>query len=153
MRAVPYILVLALDLYAVIDCVRTPSENMPARLPKPMWILIILLITGVGPIAWIITSRVRAAEERGGEIERTVWSSKERVELHLAERPRPVAPDDDPEFLARLERDIRRRRRDDKPAAGRGGAADGDAENPGGGSDGSGAGEGPEVASDDSPTP
>ncbi|MBM6979538.1 MAG: PLDc_N domain-containing protein [Actinomyces succiniciruminis] len=116
MRAVPYILPLALALYALLDCIRTPSENMPARLPKPMWILLILVMAVVGPIAWIITSRVRAAEERGGEIERTVWSSKERVDLHLAERPRPIAPDDDPEFLAHLEQDIRRRRRRDKDA-------------------------------------
>ncbi|WP_136193809.1 MULTISPECIES: PLD nuclease N-terminal domain-containing protein [Actinomyces] len=152
MRAVPYILVPALALYAVIDCVRTPSGSMPARLPKPIWILIILLAAGVGPIAWIITSRVRAAEERGGEIERTVWSSKEHVDLRLAERPRPVAPDDDPEFLARLERDIRRRRRDNKPTDGKGSPADG--EDPGSGEDPNGhtgAG-GPGVPSDDSPT-
>ncbi|SDN93056.1 Phospholipase_D-nuclease N-terminal [Actinomyces ruminicola] len=149
MRAVPYILVLALALYALIDCVRTPSENMPARLPKPMWILTILLIIGVGPIAWIITSRVRAAEERGGEIERTVWSSKERVDLHLAQRPRPVAPDDDPEFLARLERDIRRRRRDEREHDAPDQGDDHDSgEDPNGRA---GAG-GPGVPSDDSPT-
>ncbi|MBE6480816.1 MAG: hypothetical protein E7Z94_00260 [Actinomyces ruminicola] len=152
MRAVPYILVPALALYALIDCVRTPSENMPASLPKPMWILIILLIIGVGPIAWIITSRVQAAEERGGEIERTVWSSKERVDLRLAKRPRPVAPDDDPEFLARLEQDIRRRRRDDKPTAGQGSPADGDDHDSGEDPNGRADTGGPGVPSDDSPT-
>ncbi|MDU0349010.1 PLD nuclease N-terminal domain-containing protein [Actinomyces sp. MRS3W] len=150
MRAVPYILVLALALYALIDCVRTPSENMPAHLPKPMWILLILVMIGVGPIAWIITSRVRAAEEHGGEIERTVWSSQESVRLHLAERPRPVAPDDDPEFLARLERDIRRQRKDGtSDSAGRddhGNHADpGDDPNAHGGAGG------PGIPSDDSP--
>lgn len=151
MRAVLYILALALTLYALLDCVRTPSENMPARLPKPMWILLILVMTVVGPIAWIITSRVRAAEERGGEIERTVWSSKESVDLHLAERPRPVAPDDDPEFLAHLERDIRRRHRqgkdvgtDDAP----GSRGEGRSEDP----DDHGS-NGPGVSSDGSPTP
>ncbi|PHP52742.1 PLDc N-terminal domain-containing protein [Actinomyces ruminis] len=150
MRAVAYILPLALTLYALLDCVRTPSENMPARLPKPIWILLILLMIVVGPIAWIITSRVRAAEERGGEIERTVWSSRESIDLHLAQRPRPVAPDDDPEFLAHLERDIRRRRRQDKDTR------MGDA--PGSKDGGSGKGpddhrsDGPGVSSDGSPT-
>lgn len=150
MRAVPYILPLALALYALLDCVRTPSENMPARLPKPMWILLILVMIVVGPIAWIITSRVRAAEERGGEIERTVWSSKESVNLHLAERPRPVAPDDDPEFLAHLERDIRRRRRQGKDT-GTGDAPDSRREGSGEGPDDHGS-DGPGLSSNGSPT-
>ncbi|MDO4899235.1 PLD nuclease N-terminal domain-containing protein [Actinomyces sp.] len=152
MRALLYILVFALALYAVLDCVRTPSENMPANLPKPVWILIILVMTVVGPLAWIITSRVRAAEERGGEIERTVWSSQESAGLHLAERPRPMAPDDDPEFLAGLDRDIQRRRRQERrhenPDVPK---QEGD-EGPGDDPNGRSGADGPGIPSDDSPT-
>ena len=111
MRALLPILVLALTIYALLDCARTPEELMPARMPKVMWIVLIVFVVGIGPIAWIIVSRVKAAEERGGVVEPTVWSSKEGTQFRRPERPRPVAPDDDPEFLQRLERDIRRRRR------------------------------------------
>ncbi|WP_103063193.1 PLD nuclease N-terminal domain-containing protein [Actinomyces qiguomingii] len=149
MRVVLYIIVFALALYAVLDCARTPAENMPAHLPKPMWILIILAMTVVGPLAWIITSRVRAAEERGGQIERTVWSSQESAGLHLAERPRPVAPDDDPEFLAGLERDIRRRRRQEQDTSAA--AEREDDEESGDDSDGRGDAGEPGIPSDGSP--
>ena len=111
MRAALPILLLALTIYALLDCARTPEELMPARMPKLVWIFLIVVAIGIGPIAWIIVSRVKAAEERGGVVEPTVWSSKEGTQFRRPERPRPVAPDDDPEFLRRLERDIRRRRR------------------------------------------
>lgn len=110
MRAVLIVLVLALTIYSLLDCARTPEESMPARMPKLLWIIIIVMATLVGPIAWIIVSRVKAAEDRGGEVEPTMWSSKEGTSFRRAERPRPVAPDDDPEFLRGLEQDIRRKR-------------------------------------------
>lgn len=110
MRAVPLVLALALAIYALLDCARTPEESMPARMPKLLWIVIIVMVWFVGPIAWIIVSRVKAAEDRGGEVEPTLWSSKEGTTFRRAERPRPPAPDDDPEFLRNLEQDIRRKR-------------------------------------------
>ena len=101
---------------------------MPARMPKLLWVALIAVITPIGPIAWIIVSRVKAAEERGGAVEPTVWSSKEGTQFRRPERPRPVAPDDDPEFLRSLERDIRRRRRAEDRDDVDGGPADGDEE-------------------------
>ena len=110
MRAAPFVLALALAIYALLDCARTPEESMPARMPKLLWIVIIVMAFFVGPIAWIIVSRVKAAEDRDGEVEPTLWSSKEGTTFRRAERPRPPAPDDDPEFLRNLEQDIRRKR-------------------------------------------
>ena len=55
--------------------------------------------------------------ERGGYVEPTVWSSKEGTTFRRPQRPRPMAPDDDPEFLFRLERDIQRKRREDERRA------------------------------------
>ncbi|VEG29811.1 PLD nuclease N-terminal domain-containing protein [Actinomyces howellii] len=118
MRIVLIVVVLALVLYSLLDCARTPEEGMPARIPKFVWILLIVLFPTVGAIAWIITSRVKAAEERGGTVEPTMWSSREGTSFRRPERPRPVAPDDDPEFLRELERDIRRRRGGDPGAGG-----------------------------------
>ena len=93
-----------------------------------------VLIAPIGSIAWIIVSRVKAAEERGGAVEPTVWSSKDGISLHRPERSRPAAPDDDPEFLRGLEQDIRRRRhhggngdKEDGGSPGRTGSADGTA--------------------------
>ena len=128
MRAVLIVLVLALTIYSLLDCARTPEESMPARMPKLLWIVIIVMVTVIGPIAWIIVSRVKAAEERGGVVEPTVWSSKEGTQFRRPERPRPVAPDDDPEFLRSLERDIRRRRRAEDRDDADGDPADGDEE-------------------------
>ncbi|RRD29527.1 PLD nuclease N-terminal domain-containing protein [Actinomyces bowdenii] len=110
MRIVLIVLAFALVLYSLLDCARTPEENMPARMPKFLWIALIILFPTVGAIAWIIVSRVKAAEERGGYVEPTVWSSKEGTAFRRPDRPRPVAPDDDPEFLRGLEQGIRRRR-------------------------------------------
>ncbi|WP_315583406.1 PLD nuclease N-terminal domain-containing protein [Actinomyces viscosus] len=120
MRIVLIVLVFALTLYALLDCARTPEESMPARMPKFLWITLIVLFPTIGPIAWIIVSRVKAAEERGGYVEPTVWSSKEGTTFRRPERARPVAPDDDPEFLRDLEQDIRRRKHHPQtPAGGR----------------------------------
>lgn len=119
MRIVLIVLVFALTLYALLDCARTPDESMPARMPKYLWITLIVLFPTIGPIAWIIVSRVKAAEERGGYVEPTVWSSREGTTFRRPQRPRPMAPDDDPEFLRGLEQDIRRRRhRPPEPAGG-----------------------------------
>ena len=110
MRIVLIVLVFALTLYALLDCARTPDESMPARMPKYLWITLVVLFPTIGPIAWIIVSRVRAAEERGGYVEPTVWSSREGTTFRRPQRARPTAPDDDPEFLRDLEQDIRRRK-------------------------------------------
>ena len=111
MRAALFVLAFALQLYALLDCARTPDENMPARMPKFMWVALIILVPTVGAIAWIIVSRVSAAERRGGYVEPTVWSSKEGTSFRRPERPRPLAPDDDTDFLRDLEQDLRRCRR------------------------------------------
>ena len=106
----PTVLAFALTLYALLDCARTPEESLPARMPKFLWIMLIVVFPAVGPIAWIIVSRVKTAEERGGYVEPTVWSSREGTTFRRPERARPMAPDDDPEFLRDLEQDIRRRK-------------------------------------------
>ena len=131
MRAVLMVLVLALTIYSLHDCARTSEESMPARMPKFLWITLIVLIAPIGSIAWIIVSRVKAAEERGGAVEPTVWSSKDGISLHRPERSRPAAPDDDPEFLRGLEQDIRRRKHHpQEPTGGHGTSNDGADEDP-----------------------
>ena len=83
---------------------------MPGKLPKVLWILLILLITPIGPIAWIVVSRVAAAEAKGGRFEPSIWSSKDHVPMSFGRQKKsdtPRAPDDDPEFLEEVSRKLR----------------------------------------------
>jgi hypothetical protein len=87
-RLLPFLLVLGLWIYAFIDCLNTP-ENEVRKLPKVVWVIIILLFGQVllGPIAWFLVGRPRRNAPYGAvrANERT-W----------------VAPDDNPEFLKSL---------------------------------------------------
>ena len=38
MPAALLVLVLALTIYSLLDCARTPEESMPARMPKLLWV-------------------------------------------------------------------------------------------------------------------
>ena len=95
-----YVLPLALTLYALIDCVRT-DETLVKGLPKIVWVLLIILIWVIGPLAWIIAGRERT------------WEVPQRPAP-----PRPIAPDDDPDFLRDLDLDVKREkpRGEDDPA-------------------------------------
>ena len=72
-RILFFVAMLALTIYAAADWHRTPEDEMPGKLPKPIWLLIILFTATI-----------------------------------------PSAPDDDPEFLFRLGRDIQRKRREEE---------------------------------------
>ncbi|MGK5545041.1 PLD nuclease N-terminal domain-containing protein [Streptomyces sp. URMC 127] len=88
LRYLPFLLILALWIYAFVDCLNTPEKEVRG-LPKIAWVFVILLFGEVliGPVAWLIAGRPRAAARpRGGGRQ---W----------------VAPDDNPEFLKSLRRD------------------------------------------------
>lgn len=91
---------LGLTLYALIDCIRTDDSQIKG-LPKLVWVLIVVLLWVVGPLAWIFAGRDRS------------WELPER-----SAPPRQVAPDDDPDFLRDLDRKRRKDHRlgDDEPA-------------------------------------
>lgn len=124
MRALVYVLAFGLAVYAVADCARTPQDRVPGGLPKALWLLLIILIAYLGPIAWIIVSRVSAAEARGAGIGRGVWSSEDSVPLFTRDQDRdvprePRAPDDDEDFLFSLEAQIYRDRKQRESRAAR----------------------------------
>ena len=80
-----------------------PKTRCPASSPKAIWLLIILFtatIAAIGPIVWLALRWVSRAE-------------KKQTRAPKAPK-RPTAPDDDPEFLFRLERDIQRKRREEE---------------------------------------
>ncbi|GAA1357360.1 PLD nuclease N-terminal domain-containing protein [Streptomyces beijiangensis] len=96
LRYIPFLLVLALWIYAFIDCLNTPEEEVRG-LPKVIWVIIILLFGEVliGPIAWLVAGRNRRAPAGGST----------PSEWHRNQRHTMTAPDDDPEFLQSLKSD------------------------------------------------
>ncbi|MFD8010377.1 PLD nuclease N-terminal domain-containing protein [Streptomyces sp. NPDC058955] len=85
LRALMILLPLALTIYAFIDCLNTPEDEVK-HLPKVVWVVIILLFWVVGPVVWLFAGKARQTTARGGRGGRGGW----------------VAPDDNPEFLKSL---------------------------------------------------
>ncbi|MFC6356658.1 PLDc N-terminal domain-containing protein [Luethyella okanaganae] len=77
------IAVVVLTVYMAVDCAFF-DRNRIRGLPRYIWILVIVLVPVVGAVLWLIVGRGR----RG-----------------TGDRTRTVAPDDDPDFLKRLDRD------------------------------------------------
>ncbi|MCH0563170.1 PLD nuclease N-terminal domain-containing protein [Streptomyces sp. MUM 2J] len=94
LRYLPFLLVLALWIYAFVDCLNTPEEEVRG-LPKVVWVIIILLFGEVlvGPIAWLVAGRNRGPRPANGSTP---------TEGHRNHRTAWVAPDDNPAFLNSL---------------------------------------------------
>jgi hypothetical protein len=115
-------------VYALVD-VWGSEEDERGGLPRWLWVLLIVLLPLLGPISWIVV-RVTARRSGAGPAAGP-GGSRPKPPTRPGPGPRrpsngPVAPDDDPEFLWRLEQEKRRRERD---ARGSRDAKDDDAEN------------------------
>ena len=88
---------LALLVIALIDCLST-EEFAVRNLPKVVWVFLILLFSPIGAIAWFVAGRPQKSPIGRAGTWRPGSGFPER------ERPRPVAPDDDPQFLRNVER-------------------------------------------------
>jgi hypothetical protein len=88
------LLLLALDVFCVIDLIQTP-EGEVRNLPKVAWLFLILLFPPIGAIAWLAAGRPqRAAGPRsayGGAL--------------------PAYPESDEEFLRRVRERAEEQRR------------------------------------------
>jgi hypothetical protein len=90
-RFLPFLISLVLSVYALFSCIQTPDEDVP-HLPKLVWIVLIVFVPFVGPIVWLLMSRTQPGPAAG------------TVRRSPAPGSRPVAPDDDPDFLKSLDR-------------------------------------------------
>ena len=83
-RLLPLIVILAISVYAFVDCARTTQESIQ-KFPKWAWILAILVAPfAIGGIAWLLIGRSRGlGGPKGG-------------------RKKIIPPDDDPDFLKNL---------------------------------------------------
>lgn len=84
-RALSLLVVLGFLVFCLVDCFQTPEERV-RTLPKVVWVLLIIIIPIVGGVAWLVAGRTPLRPADGGG------------------RPprRPVAPDDDDDFLRGL---------------------------------------------------
>ena len=85
------VVALGLLIYCTVEWIQTPRRRVSV-LPKAAWLFIILLLPLLGPGLWMAFGRAKeatAAPQRRG----------------------PAAPDDDPEFLRRVEIERRQHQR------------------------------------------
>jgi Phospholipase_D-nuclease N-terminal len=79
---------------ALISCLSVGDKRTIRRMPRALWVLVIVLVPLVGPVAWFAFGRPRKPLTL-----RSGW----RVAVGRPEQPRPPAPDDDPDFLRSLD--------------------------------------------------
>lgn len=94
LKVLLYLLPLALAIYALVDLVQTRDEEIQG-LPKLAWVALIVLFWVIGPIAWLL------AGKRGG---RSFLPNAQPRTAGGSTGGRPMAPDDDPDFLRGLGR-------------------------------------------------
>ena len=100
LRALLAVVSIGLTIFALADCIQTEEKSVRG-IPKWGWIVLIVLIPWAGPLTWLFVGKERNGEAGTG--------------LGRATGPRrqgPTAPDEDPEFLRKLDEDIRRERRE-----------------------------------------
>jgi len=83
---------LGLVIYALTDVAQQPSPR-PLGLPKVVWVVLIVVLPLAGSLGWLVAKYLGG--EGSAEVDR-----------------RPMAPDDDPDYLRWLEQQRRRDKRD-----------------------------------------
>lgn len=96
LRNLLFLATLGLIVYAVADVVRSTDKER-LNLHPAIWVVLIVLFPLVGSVAWLAVSRSQRNAASSG------------TGRSAANRRAPVAPDDDPEFLSRLDEERRRR--------------------------------------------
>ncbi|GAA2700874.1 PLD nuclease N-terminal domain-containing protein [Micromonospora olivasterospora] len=89
-----FLVQIVLAVAALISCLSAEEDRIRA-LPRIAWVLIILIFPLLGSIAWFLAGR--EPDPAGPRTPRPTGGAPAR-----RDRRRPVAPDDDPEFLESL---------------------------------------------------
>jgi hypothetical protein len=88
---------LALLVYCLIDCIQTDSSVI-RNLPKPLWVVLIVLIPLVGGVAWLVAGRPERGVAGPGRPTRPPVRGRPGPQRP----PAPLGPDDDPDFLRQM---------------------------------------------------
>jgi len=89
-----------LTVFAVVDAV-VADRTRVRGLPRLAWLVVIIFIPLVGALLWFFVGRPRRGD--GG---RTDQSRRQAGGNRRRSAPRPSGPDDDPDFLRKLQRDL-----------------------------------------------
>ena len=111
LRMLPLLLELGLLIYCLIDCIQSGEEEI-RNLPKWAWIILILLFPLVGGIAWLVAGRPLRARHGHGAGPPAGGAGYPGY----GQKPYPIGPDDDPEYLDQIERRRREHPDEDPPA-------------------------------------
>jgi len=82
----------------VLALISTLSAPRVRNLPRAVWVLVILLVPLIGPLAYFAWGRPKEPPREKGPV--------------LRPKPRPAAPDDDPDFLRSVDTEQSRRDRE-----------------------------------------
>jgi hypothetical protein len=85
------LMVVILSIYTLVECAMFDRGRIRG-LPRWVWVFVIILVPVIGPLLWLFVGRGR----------------NEVPGVHTA---RSFAPDDDPEFLKKLDREKRQQER------------------------------------------
>lgn len=85
MSYIVLLLAVGVTIYALVDCWRSTDDEVRG-LPRPAWILMSILFPPLGAVAYLLFGRQTSIPQQG----------------------RVMAPDDDPDFLRKLDLDRRR---------------------------------------------
>lgn len=91
------LITLALWIYCIVDVI-SADETLVRNLPKIVWLLLVIILPVVGSVVWLVVGRPERASFRPG-------TTTYRRPLKAI-----TAPDDDPQFLARLDDETKRLR-------------------------------------------
>jgi hypothetical protein len=91
-----YAIPVVLAVWALVDLWQTPRSLVRA-MAKPFWFIAVLFLPVLGPLTWLLVGAQRRRRFPGGGAQ--------------GPAPRPVAPDDDPDFLRKLDEERRRKGR------------------------------------------
>ena len=86
---------LALWLYCIFDVIST-EETLVRNLPKMVWLILVVILPAIGSISWLILGRPAKAGFAPGD------GGYRRPESSFR-RPRPIGPEDSPEFISEID--------------------------------------------------
>ncbi|WP_184573647.1 PLD nuclease N-terminal domain-containing protein [Lipingzhangella halophila] len=100
---------IVLWVYAFFDALTSPRSEV-RNLPKVLWLIVIVLFTPVGPLLWLFLGRPRAPATTDQAAAAAQGASTDDLDPSDFNKPSgrstPLGPDDDPEFLRKLNRRI-----------------------------------------------
>ncbi len=99
------LLQVALLVYAVLDVVTTPREQV-RTLPKLLWLVLVVVVPLAGPVGWLLAGRPQG---RGGRL--PVLGTPGPAARRPAAPTVGSAPDDDEDFLRQLRQRAEEQRR------------------------------------------